>query len=144
MISTSNRASSPMFNIERFDHVGLRVADLGTAQQFYEKLGFRADPGEESPDGKARGLVNDGGVRIHLIYNGVRDEAGNVLMDVPVKRPGFTHAAFVVDDLDELVGWLNDRGITITEGPSVFGHGRRKVCFIRDPDRNVLEFNQIL
>jgi catechol 2,3-dioxygenase-like lactoylglutathione lyase family enzyme len=133
-----------MFTVERFDHVGLRVTDLSIAQTFYEELGFRADPGEESPNGKARGLVNDGGVRIHLIYNGIADDAGNVLMDVPIKRPGYTHAAFIVDDLDELVGWLNDQMITITEGPSVFGNGRRKVCFIRDPDCNVLEFNQIL
>lgn len=133
-----------MFAIERFDHVGLRVVDLGIAQRFYEKLGFRADPTEESPRGKARGLVNDAGVRIHLIYNGVADEGGgNVLMDVPIKRPGYTHAAFVVDDLDELVAWLRREGVPITEGPSVFGHGRRKVCFIRDPDRNVLEFNEL-
>lgn len=133
-----------MFRIERFDHVGLRVADLETAQSFYEKLGFRADPSEESPEDKARGLVNDDGVRIHLIYNGNLDPAGNVLMDVPIKRPGYTHAAFIVDDLDRLVDWLRAEQIIITEGPSVFGHGRRKVCFIRDPDRNVLEFNQIL
>ena len=133
-----------MFTIERFDHVGLRVTDLATAQAFYEKLGFRPDPQEESPRGRARGLVNDHGVRIHLIYNGVTPDGGNVLMDVPVKYPGYTHAAFIIDDLDSLVAWLQAEGIRITEGPSVFGHGRRKVCFIRDPDANVLEFNEIL
>jgi catechol 2,3-dioxygenase-like lactoylglutathione lyase family enzyme len=133
-----------MFNVSRFDHVGLRVTDLATAQGFYEKLGFRADPSEESPNGKARGLVNDAGVRIHLIYNGSKPKGGNVLMDVPEKWPGYTHAAFIVDDLDRLVDWLGEEGIAITEGPSVFGHGRRKVCFIRDPDLNVLEFNELL
>lgn len=134
-----------MFSIERFDHVGLRVTDLEIAQCFYEKLGFRADPAEESPGGKARGVVNAHGVRIHLIYNGVRTQGGrNVLMDVPVKRAGYTHAAFIIDDMDALVDWLGKEGVPITEGPSIFGHGRRKVCFVRDPDRNVLEFNQIL
>lgn len=133
-----------MFAIKNFDHVGLRVTDLATAENFYAKLGFRADPHEESPGAKARGLVNDAGVRIHLIYNGVPHKDGNVLMDVPIKRNGYTHAAFIIDDLDALVEWLSQENITITEGPSTFGHGRRKVCFIRDPDRNVLEFNQIL
>jgi catechol 2,3-dioxygenase-like lactoylglutathione lyase family enzyme len=133
-----------MFAIERFDHVGLRVTDLAAAEGFYAKLGFRADPQEESPRAKARGLVSETGVRIHLIYNGEAHAEGNVLMDVPVKRPGYTHAAFIVDDLDALVDWLGREGIAITEGPSVFGHGRRKVCFIRDPDRNVIEFNEIL
>lgn len=133
-----------MFKITHFDHVGVRVTDLATAQAFYERLGFVADPGEESPCAKARGLVNAAGLRIHLIYNGQVPDGGNVLMDVPEKWPGYTHAAFIVDDLDALVDWLNAEGIRITEGPSVFGHGRRKVCFIRDPDLNVIEFNQIL
>lgn len=133
-----------MFQIERFDHVGIRVHDIGIAQSFYGKLGFRADPQEESASGRARGLVNDHGIRIHLIYNADVAVDANILMDVPEKHPGYTHAAFIVDDLDRLVAWLADEGIPITEGPSVFGHGRRKVCFIRDPDRNVLEFNEIL
>lgn len=133
-----------MFQVERFDHVGIRVSDIEAAQSFYAKLGFRPDPQEESPKAKARGLVNDHGVRIHLIYNAHTRVDANVLMDVPEKLPGYTHAAFIVDDLDALVAWLEAEGIVITEGPSVFGHGRRKVCFIRDPDLNVLEFNQIL
>ena len=133
-----------MFAIQRVDHVGVRVTDLNAAQKFYEQLGFAPDPAEEAPSSKARGLVNDDGVRIHLIYNGVADPCGNVLMDVSVKRPGYTHVAFIIDDFDELVSWLTKAEITITEGPSVFGHGRRKVCFIRDPDRNVIEFNQLL
>lgn len=133
-----------MFTITHLDHVGLRVTDLAAAQSFYERLGFRPDPAEESPGARARGLVNEAGTRIHLIYNGRTPPAGNVLMDVPDRWPGYTHAAFVVDDLDALVEWLVAEGIAITEGPSVFGHGRRKVCFIRDPDLNVLEFNQIL
>lgn len=133
-----------MFQIEHFDHVGIRVSDIAASQAFYEKLGFRADPQEESPKSRARGLVNDHGIRIHLIYNADGPVDANVLMDVPAKSPGYTHAAFIVDDLDRLVDWLRSEGIRITEGPSVFGHGRRKVCFIRDPDLNVLEFNQVL
>ena len=133
-----------MFQIEHFDHVGIRVSDIGASQAFYEKLGFRADPQEESPKSRARGLVNDHGIRIHLIYNADGPVDANVLMDVPAKAPGYTHAAFIVDDLDKLVDWLRSEDIRITEGPSVFGHGRRKVCFIRDPDLNVLEFNEVL
>lgn len=133
-----------MFRLTDLDHVGLRVTDIDRAQTFYEKLGFRSDPAEESPQAKARGLRNDAGLRIHLIYNGVAPPDGNALMDGPVKWPGYTHAAFIVDDIDDLVAWLNREGIRITEGPAVYGHGRRKVCFIRDPDLNVIEFNQLL
>lgn len=133
-----------MFKVAQIDHVGIRVTDRNRAQEFYMRLGFRLDPDEESPRGKSCGLINDAGARINLIYNGQRPPDGNVLLDVPDKWPGYTHAAFIVDDLDELVTWLNQQEIRITEGPSVFGHGRRKVCFIRDPDGNVIEFDQML
>jgi hypothetical protein len=46
--------------------------------------------------------------------------------------------------LDELLAWLGREGIWISEGPVMMGHGRRKVCFIRDPDLSVLELNEIL
>ncbi|OAH44673.1 glyoxalase [Sphingobium yanoikuyae] len=134
-----------MFDSLKFDHVGIRVTDLAKAEAFYAKLGFVMDPAEDQPQFRARGLVNGTGLRIHLIYNGEKPEAdGNVLMDVKEKWPGYTHAAFIIDDMDGLVGWLGEQDIRITEGPVVYGHGRRKVCFIRDPDLNVLEFNEIL
>jgi catechol 2,3-dioxygenase-like lactoylglutathione lyase family enzyme len=84
------------------------------------------------------------GLRLHLIYNGIKAREGNVLMDAAVKHPGYTHAAFVIANMDALVAWLASEGIAITQGPLVMGEGRRKVCFIRDPDHNVLEFNELL
>lgn len=84
------------------------------------------------------------GLRIHLIYNGERASEGNVLLGAPIKWPGYTHAAFIVDSMNELVAWLGRENIRISEGPVMMGHGRRNVCFIRDPDLNVLEFNEIL
>ena len=134
-----------MFKVAQIDHVGIRVTDRDRAQTFYEQLGFVFDPDEDSPRGRSIGLVNDAGARINLIYNGrLPDDGGNILMDIADKWPGYTHAAFLVDSIDDLVVWLKEQDIDITEGPSVFGHGRRKVCFIRDPDRNVIEFDEIL
>ena len=132
------------FALGDIDHVGIRVTNRVIARHFYEKLGFVFDPEEDSPHGQSIGLVNSAGARINLIYNGTAPTEHNVLMDNAYKWPGYTHAAFIVDDLDALVEWLRHEGIAITEGPSTFGHGRRKVCFIRDPDGNVIEFDEIL
>lgn len=132
------------FDTLRLDHIGIRVSDLSRAEAFYAQLGFTRDPGEFAPAVRACGLVHPAGLRIHLIYNGEPAQEGNVLLDAPIKRPGYTHAAFIVDSMDELVAWLAHESIGISEGPVVMGHGRRKVCFIRDPDLNVLEFNEIL
>ena len=48
---------------------------------------------------------------------------------------------FVVDSLAELLAWAKEAGVTITEGPVDWG--RRLTCFLRDPDSNVLEFNEL-
>lgn len=132
------------FDTLRLDHIGIRVTDLTKAEAFYAKLGFARDPDEFAPQAKACGLVHPAGLRIHLIFNGQAAREGNVLLDAPIKRPGYTHAAFIVDSMDELVTWLASENIRISEGPVMMGHGRRRVCFIRDPDLNVLEFNEIL
>lgn len=132
------------FDTLHLDHIGIRVSDLTIAEAFYAKLGFIRDPEEFAPEARACGLVHPTGLRIHLIYNGEPAAEGNVLLDAPIKRPGYTHAAFIVESMDELVAWLAQENIRISEGPVMMGNGRRNVCFIRDPDLNVLEFNEIL
>lgn len=132
------------FDILHLDHIGIRVTDLAQSEAFYAKLGFTRDPEEFAPAAKACGLVHPTGLRIHLIYNGESAAEGNVLLDASIKRPGYTHAAFIVESMEKLVAWLEKERIDITEGPVMMGHGRRNVCFVRDPDLNVLEFNEII
>src|SRR3954467_5088254 len=126
--------------IQGYDHVGIRVSDRQRALEFYAKLGFTLDP-DFSNDGVAEVGAPEG-PHITLIFNGIaQPNALNLLLDEPVKLPGYTHAAFVVDRLDELIGWARRDGVEITEGPVDWG--RRTTCFIRDPDGNVLEFNEL-
>jgi catechol 2,3-dioxygenase-like lactoylglutathione lyase family enzyme len=125
-------------SITSYDHVGLRVTDPERALAFYADLGFAVDP-DYSNEGVAE-IVNVAGVRMNLIFNG-EDRTNNVLLDEPNKWPGYTHAAFIVDRLDTVLEWAADRGVAITEGPVDWG--RRLTCFLRDPDGNVLEFNEL-
>jgi catechol 2,3-dioxygenase-like lactoylglutathione lyase family enzyme len=64
-------------------------------------------------------------------------------MDVPEKWTGYTHYAVLVDNLQAVLDWAEREDITITEGPVVIGD-RRTVAFIRDPDGNVIEFDELL
>jgi len=132
-----------MFRIISYDHVGVRVTDHERAAAFYAKLGFRPEPNEDSPEHQALGLINSAGVRINLIYNGQVHPERNVLMDVETKWPGYTHYAVLVDNLQAVLDWAGAEGIQITEGPIEIG-GRRTVAFIRDPDGNVIEFDELL
>lgn len=124
-----------------FDHVGIRVTNKALAIAFYERLGFRQTG--YFPTHEANEMTNDHGLRINLIFNAsARARNNNVLLDQAIKWPGFTHPAFVVDDLYALRDWFIEEGIAITEDIHPLGP-RRITLFIRDPDGNVLEFNQL-
>nr|WP_298415552.1 VOC family protein [uncultured Halomonas sp.] len=137
------KRESPMtFRVISYEHIGIRVTDRARAIRFYETLGWKEEI--DLPEHKANEMVNEHGVYINLIFNGVpRKGAKNILQDEDIKYPGMTHAAFIVDDLDALLGKLGKEKIHITDGPHVYSD-RRKVIFVRDPDGNVLEFNELL
>ena len=122
------------------DHVGIRITDSDVARAFYAQFGFvetdyfQADQANE--------METASGVRINLIMNGAKRH-NNILLDEPIKHPGITHLAMVVSDLNELQTWLHANKIAITEGPVQLSP-RRITLFIRDPDGNVLEFNQLI
>ncbi|SDR86975.1 Catechol 2,3-dioxygenase [Halopseudomonas sabulinigri] len=134
-----NHAINPA-RIQAYDHIGIRVSDKSRAMAFYQALGFVESA--SFAQFEANEMITAAGVRINLIFNGTR-RANNVLLDEPVKLPGITHPAFIVDDLQALQAWLAERGVAITEGPHHIGP-RRIALFIRDPDGNVLEFNQLV
>lgn len=78
-----------------YDHVGIRVTDAARSLEFYRALGFVVD--EANSHERVAEVVSPSGVRLALIFNGVPAPNGeNVLLDVLPKRPGYTHAAFVV------------------------------------------------
>src|SRR5690554_4335535 len=92
-------------SIRQFDHVGIRVSDRRQAVEFYELLGFQEIRHFEKYE--ANEMETEDGVRINLIFNATRLLHGrNVLLDEPVKLPGMTHPAFIVDDLYSLKSWM--------------------------------------
>ena len=124
------------------DHFGIRVSNRQLAVDFYQRLGFQQTLLLEAFE--ANEMVNDSGLRINLIFNGARQSGRkNLLLDEPIKYPGFTHPAFIVANLTEFRSWCHKQGIEITEDIHPIGN-RRIALFIRDPDGNVLEFNQLL
>jgi len=125
--------------ITGFAHVGIRVRDLAISREFYEGIGFKFVAGPLGPEPVAI-LDHPSGVTLNLILNADSNSTKNVLMDVSEKYSGYTHMALAVRDVELVKEALEDQSVTITEGPVEFPGAR--ALFIRDPDGNVIEFNQ--
>ncbi len=125
--------------VERVDHIGIRVADLDRSLKFYELLGF-----EETSRAVGDPVViirNACDVELNLVVNGAPEEDGtNILMDVATKYAGLTHLALRVPSITGAIRTLKQNDIPITQGPVMFGRDGHVSVFVRDPDRNVIEF----
>lgn len=121
-------------------HIGIRVHDLARSRSFYELLGFEFVVGPIGPEPVAI-LRHPAGIEINLILNAGEGATANVLMDIEVKHPGYTHVALSTSSVDDAKANLEHAGIVITEGPITFPGGSRSI-FVRDPDGNVVEINE--
>ena len=129
-----------MKEISGINHVGIRVNNLEQARKFYEQLGFVFFAGPIGPEPVAI-MEHPCGVNINFILNADSGIANNILMDVPERHPGYTHMALDVTDIKAIQASIEKLGIEITEGPITLPDGG-VMLFIRDQDRNVIEFHQ--
>ena len=129
-----------MKEITGINHVGIRVTDLEEARRFYQQLGFAFLAGPMGPEPVAI-MEHPSGVNINFILNADSGINENILMDVKEKHPGYTHIALTVTDIGAVQANIDKLGIEITEGPITLPDGG-VMFFIRDQDRNVIEFHQ--
>ncbi len=122
------------------NHIGIRVTSLDQARSFYEQLGFVFVVGPIGPEPVAI-MEHPCGVNINLILNADSSMSSNILMDVKEKYPGYTHIALDVSDITATQKNIDALGIKVTEGPITLPNGGI-MFFIRDQDRNVIEFHQ--
>jgi catechol 2,3-dioxygenase-like lactoylglutathione lyase family enzyme len=127
-----------MVDIQTVDHIGIRVADIDRAMNFYGLFGFILEHRAENDAVVV--MKNRHDVEINLIYNANNDNGGrNILMDVPAKYAGYTHVAFRVGSIADAITMLRKNDVAITQGPVSFGRDGHISIFLRDPDRNVIE-----
>ena len=126
--------------ITGISHIGIRVHSLDRARAFYELLGFNFVMGPIGPEPVAI-MSHPSGIEVNFILNATESSAENVLMDIEAKHAGYTHMALSVQNVSDVQLVLEKAGVLITGGPITFPGGSVSI-FVRDPDRNVIEFNQ--
>ena len=128
-----------MEEISGINHIGVRVADLDRSITFYRKLGFEfvGPIGIES----ITNMKHTSGICLNFIPNADTSITNNILLDGVDRPPGYTHVALNINDIASAEKKILEMGIPITEGPVTLPSGD-VMFFIRDPDRNVIEFYQ--
>ena len=79
------------------------------------------------------------GVVLNLLGPSTEEKDENVLMDMERRFAGYTHMALKIGSLANTEAFLADNGIEIT---GRFSFKDMSAIFIRDPDRNVIEFDE--
>ena len=129
--------------IPAFDHVALRVADLGRAIEFYcDVLGWKLlSRTVDKQHCEAFAYISMSVGTLELLQ--VIDESGTPAAYEPpsVKPPYCPHVAIRVDHLDEYVEILYRKKVPIVKGPLEIPD-MVKWLYIVDPDFNIIEFVQ--
>ena len=133
--------------VKRMDNVGIVVEDLGEAIDFFLELGLELD-GRTMIEGKWAGRVTGlGDQRVEIAMMRTPDghsrlELSRFLMPpvvadhrtAPVNALGYLRVMFAVDDVDDTLARLRERGAQLV-GEVVQYKDAYRLCYIRGPHR---------
>lgn len=131
--------------LKRMDNVGIVVDDLETAIDFFAELGLELE-GRGMVEGEWAGRVTGlGDQRVEIAMMRTPDGhsrleisrflAPSVIADhrnAPVNALGYLRVMFAVDDLDDTLARLGQRGAQLA-GEVVQYQNTYKLCYIRGP-----------
>lgn len=149
---------SPFMQVRALNHIAVTVTDTQRSLDFYVgKLGLVQVEQHHLPMSSIDtvfGLTGASGTSTRLQVPG----QPGILIDImelqgakdgtsvqPLGSIGSTHMAFTVDRLDDVVAELRAKGVDFISDPVTFHltEGSVTVCFMRDPDGNYVELEEV-
>ena len=132
--------------VQRMDHVGVVVDDLEAAIAFFVELGMELE-GEAPIEGRwVDRVVGLDGVRVDIAMMRTPDGHGRLELsrfltppavadhrNAPVNALGYLRVMFAVDDIDETLERLRNRGAQLV-GEVVQYKDAYRLCYIRGPE----------
>ena len=132
--------------LKRMDNVGIVVDDLGGTIDFFRELGLELE-GQGTIEGEWAGRVTGlGDQRVEVAMMRTPDGHSRLELsrfleppvvadhrNAPVNALGYLRVMFAVDDLDETVARLRQRGAELV-GELVQYKDVYRLCYIRGPD----------
>lgn len=132
--------------VQRMDNVGIVVADLDAAVEFFVELGLSLE-GRTRIDGEWAGRVTGlRGQRVEVAMMRTPDGHGRLELsrfdapaiasdhrNAPVNALGYLRVMFAVDDLDETLARLGRLGAVVVDEVVDYAQVYR-LCYIRGPE----------
>ena len=133
--------------LERMDNVGIVVDDLRATIEFFRELGLELE-GQSMVEGEWAGRVTGlGDQRVEIAMMRTPDGhsrlelsrflAPPVVADhrnAPVNSLGYLRVMFAVDDIDETLARLLERGAELVSSEVVQYEDAYRLCYIRGPE----------
>jgi catechol 2,3-dioxygenase-like lactoylglutathione lyase family enzyme len=132
--------------VKRMDNVGIVVEDLDAAIEFFTELGLTLEgrmPIEGEWAGRVTGLR---GQRVEIAMMTTPDGHGRVELSrfdtpaiasdhrtAPVNSLGYLRVMFTVDDIDDTLARLRERGAAVVDEVVDYGDVYR-LCYVRGPE----------
>ena len=137
--------------VQRMDHVGIVVADLEAAIEFFTEVGLeRQGRGSVEGDSVDR-IIGLEGVRTDIVFMQTPDGHGQIELvrfhspppegdehHAPANTLGLRHITFAVDDIDDVLARLKALGFELV-GELVHYENSYRLCYVRGPAGVVVE-----
>jgi methylmalonyl-CoA epimerase len=116
--------------IDKVEHIGLAVSDLGIALDFYrDALGLAAGEIEEVPAQQVRlAVLPVGETKVELLQTTSPD--GPIGRFIAQRGEGIHHICFEVKDLEQALDHLRSQGIRLIDERPRLGAGGRRIAFL--------------
>ena len=116
--------------ILNIDHIGVAVKNLGPAEEFYNQiLGLPVKEHEIVENQKVKvAFIPVSGSEVELLES--TDSEGPVSRYINAKGEGIQHLAFRVENLDEALKELKEKGVRLIDKEPRPGAGGARIAFI--------------
>ncbi|HPZ42377.1 MAG TPA: methylmalonyl-CoA epimerase [Bacillota bacterium] len=116
--------------IKKIDHIGIAVKDLEAALKLYEEvLGLKSVGTEVVEEQKVKvAFLPTGDSEVELLESTSPD--GPIAKFIAKNGEGIQHIAFRVDNLEQKLAELKEKGIRLIDEKPRYGAGGAKIAFL--------------
>jgi methylmalonyl-CoA/ethylmalonyl-CoA epimerase len=122
--------------IVRVDHIGVAVNSIDTALKFFkDTLGLKLAGSETVAEQKVTtSFLPVGDTEVELLQSTAPD--GPIAGFIEKKGEGVQHIAFMVENIEEALKELQDKGVRLIDKVPRMGAGGKKIAFLHPKDTN--------